>query len=61
MDKAMRNELNHFDVDLQRLPDVVTFVSGLIKVCSPNTQRVACNSNPPALDISNLFRRRPVL
>lgn len=34
MDKATRNELNHFDVDLAKLPNVVTFVSGLIKVCS---------------------------
>ncbi|TWU70550.1 hypothetical protein ED733_000975 [Metarhizium rileyi] len=31
MDKATRNELNHFDVDLTKLPNVVTFVSGLIK------------------------------
>ncbi|KJZ74513.1 hypothetical protein HIM_06109 [Hirsutella minnesotensis 3608] len=31
MDKALKNKLNHFDVDLDRLPDVVSFVSGLIK------------------------------
>ncbi|EXV00144.1 DUF1688 domain protein [Metarhizium robertsii] len=31
MDKATRNELNHFDVDLAKLPNVVAFVSGLIK------------------------------
>jgi hypothetical protein len=31
-DKAMRDELNHFDVDMSKLPDVVSFVSGLIKV-----------------------------
>ncbi|POR33795.1 Uracil catabolism protein 4 [Tolypocladium paradoxum] len=30
-DRALRNELNHFDVDLDRFPDVVSFVSGLIK------------------------------
>ncbi|UNI18537.1 hypothetical protein JDV02_004800 [Purpureocillium takamizusanense] len=30
-DKASRNELNHFDVDLDKLSDVVSFVSGLIK------------------------------
>ncbi|PNY18229.1 Uracil catabolism protein 4 [Tolypocladium capitatum] len=30
-DKALRNELNHFDVDLNRFPDVVSFVTGLIK------------------------------
>jgi len=30
-DKAMRDELNHFDVDMSKLPDVVSFVSGLIK------------------------------
>lgn len=31
LDKATRNELNHFDVDLDKLPDVVNFVAGLIK------------------------------
>jgi hypothetical protein len=31
-EKACRNELHHFDVDLSKLSDVVTFVSGLIKV-----------------------------
>lgn len=31
-DKAFRNDLKHFDVDLSKFPDVVTFVSGLIKV-----------------------------
>lgn len=32
-DKAMRNELAHFDVDMDKFPSVVTFVAGLIKVC----------------------------
>lgn len=32
LDKALRNELNHFDVDLRKFPDVVSFVSGIIKV-----------------------------
>lgn len=31
LDKAKRNKLQHFDVDLDKLPDVVNFVSGLIK------------------------------
>jgi hypothetical protein len=30
-EKALRNELRHFDVDLDKFPDVVTFVSGIIK------------------------------
>ncbi|KAL9949686.1 hypothetical protein D7B24_006760 [Verticillium nonalfalfae] len=30
-DKALRNELNHFDVDLNKFPDVVSFVSCIIK------------------------------
>ncbi|KAF7547135.1 hypothetical protein G7Z17_g7936 [Cylindrodendrum hubeiense] len=30
-DKAFRNDLKHFDVDMQKFPDVVTFVSGIIK------------------------------
>lgn len=31
-DKTMSNKLQHFDVDMTKFPDVVTFVSGLIKV-----------------------------
>ncbi|KAI2629346.1 DUF1688-domain-containing protein [Hypomontagnella submonticulosa] len=30
-DKALRNALHHFDVDMARFPDVVTFVCGIIK------------------------------
>ncbi|OTB00158.1 hypothetical protein M426DRAFT_242930 [Hypoxylon sp. CI-4A] len=30
-DKALRNALNHFDVDMDKFPDVVTFVCGIIK------------------------------
>ncbi|ORY72140.1 uncharacterized protein BCR38DRAFT_28070 [Pseudomassariella vexata] len=30
-DKALRNKLNHFDVDMTKFPDVVTFVCGIIK------------------------------
>ena len=40
MDKAKRNELNHFDVDLTKLTDVVAFVSGLIKVGFTTTKHV---------------------
>ncbi|KAL1863166.1 hypothetical protein VTK73DRAFT_6411 [Phialemonium thermophilum] len=29
--KARRNELNHFDVDMRKFPDVVSFVSNIIK------------------------------
>ena len=32
-DKALRNELRHFDVDMEKFSDVVTFVSQIIKVC----------------------------
>lgn len=31
-DKALRNELNHFDVDMSKFGDVVSFVSNIIKV-----------------------------
>ena len=31
-DKALRNELKHFDVDMSKFDDVVTFVTGIIKV-----------------------------
>ncbi|KAI1103463.1 DUF1688-domain-containing protein [Jackrogersella minutella] len=30
-DKALRNTLNHFDVDMAKFPDVVSFVCGIIK------------------------------
>jgi hypothetical protein len=30
--KAMRNDLKHFDVDMTKFPDVVTFVAKIIKV-----------------------------
>ncbi|OTA68107.1 DUF1688-domain-containing protein [Hypoxylon sp. EC38] len=30
-DKALRNNLNHFDVDVSKFPDVVSFVCGIIK------------------------------
>ncbi|KAI2613375.1 DUF1688-domain-containing protein [Hypoxylon sp. NC1633] len=30
-DKALRNSLNHFDVDMSKFPDVVTFVCRIIK------------------------------
>ncbi|KOS17085.1 Uracil catabolism protein 4 [Escovopsis weberi] len=31
LDRAMRNQLNHFDVDMAKMADVSLFVSGLIK------------------------------
>lgn len=31
-DKALQNKLNHFDVDLTKFPDVVSFVCQIIKV-----------------------------
>lgn len=31
-EKAVKNELRHFDVDMSKMDDVVSFVSGLIKV-----------------------------
>lgn len=31
-DKALRNELLHFDVDMTKFTDVVTFVARIIKV-----------------------------
>lgn len=30
--KACKNELNHFDVDMRKFPDVVSFVANIIKV-----------------------------
>lgn len=43
-DKLMANRLQHFDVDMTKFSDVVTFVSGLIKVCMPT---------PPAVEPSS--------
>jgi hypothetical protein len=35
-DKAYRNDLRHFDVDMGKFSDVVTFVANIIKVsCQP--------------------------
>ena len=31
-EKALRNKLSHFDVDISKFPDVVSFVCGIIKV-----------------------------
>jgi hypothetical protein len=31
-EKARRNELRHFDVDMRKFPDVVSFVANIIKV-----------------------------
>jgi len=31
-DKALRNELRHFDVDMNKFDDVVSFVANIIKV-----------------------------
>jgi hypothetical protein len=31
-EKALRNELKHFDVDMRKFSDVITFVSNIIKV-----------------------------
>lgn len=33
-DKALRNDLHHFDVDMRKFDDVVTFVANIIKVRS---------------------------
>ena len=32
-EKAIKNELRHFDVDMSMFPGVVSFVSNIIKVC----------------------------
>lgn len=32
--KAYRDELHHFDVDMRKFPDVVSFVANIIKVSS---------------------------
>ncbi|KAK4137737.1 DUF1688-domain-containing protein [Trichocladium antarcticum] len=37
--KANRNELRHFDVDMRKFPDVVSFVSNIIKARPPTPQR----------------------
>lgn len=32
--RAIKNELAHFDVDMSKFPEVVSFVASIIKVCS---------------------------
>lgn len=31
--KAIKSELRHFDVDMGKFPEVVSFVASIIKVC----------------------------
>lgn len=33
-EKAFRNQLRHFNVDMNKFPDVVRFVAQIIKVCA---------------------------
>jgi hypothetical protein len=40
-DKALRNELKHFDVDMGKFPDVVTFVTGIIKVSNNGYRQIS--------------------
>ena len=40
-EKAFKNQLNHFDVDMAKFPDVVSFVSNIIKVRPPHTKEDA--------------------
>jgi len=40
-DKALRNELKHFDVDMGKFPDVVTFVTGIIKVSDHENRQIS--------------------
>lgn len=60
-EKAMTNTLNHFDVDMSKFSDVVSFVCGIIKVshwwsqASPNVYTTATNK---AVLIERL--RRPI-
>ena len=42
-DKALRDDLRHFDVDMQKFADVVIFVANIIKVsASPSSPSRAC-------------------
>lgn len=43
--KAFRNNLNHFDVDVTKFPDVVSFVCNIIKVCF--VRRLTVSSGSP--------------
>lgn len=48
-EKALQNDLKHFDVDMSKMDDVVTFVTGLIKVCFifQLASAMLCNCRPP--------------
>lgn len=43
--KALRDELNHFDMDMTKFPEVVSFVASIIKVRSMATR---CLSQTPS-------------
>ncbi len=53
-DKALQNELQHFDVDVRKFADVVTFVGNIIKVRRVRTTDVAFCRNWPAGGFSGL-------
>lgn len=43
LEKAKRNELNHFDVDMSKFEDTTKFVVSIIKVCRFQLMRL-CDS-----------------
>lgn len=40
--KAIKNELRHFDVDMSKFPEVVSFVASIIRVCTCPALIVFC-------------------
>jgi hypothetical protein len=43
--KALKNELNHFDVDMAKFPDVVSFVANIIKASLTPLRPPWCQAN----------------
>lgn len=51
-EKALTNSLRHFDVDMSKFPDVVSFVCGIIKVRCVCVCGCACNMCPRSPEAS---------
>lgn len=56
LDKTLTNKLHHFDVDMQKFPDAVTFVSNLIKVrCRTQLHGIVWHGRRQALNLKGSY------
>jgi hypothetical protein len=53
--KALKNELNHFDVDMQKFPEVVSFVASIIKVRTVHLSWISLQTERASLRLRDSF------